>query len=120
MISKMMHAYTAAAASTSILESMSAYYGTLETRGVTRDTLIETCSCMLYQTVTGRPPFTGRTALDTIKKSLSDPPVPPTQFNSNLSDDFVSVINKAMEKKPEDRFENCKQMAAALSVFYQK
>lgn len=57
-ISKMMHAYTAAAASTSILESMSAYYRMLETRGVTRDTLVETCARMLYQTVTGR------TALD--------------------------------------------------------
>jgi AcrR family transcriptional regulator len=53
-ISKMMHAYTAAAASTSILESMSAYYGMLGARGVTRDTIVETCARMVYQTVTGR------------------------------------------------------------------
>ncbi len=53
-ISQKLHAYTAAAASTSILESMSAYYGILETRGVTRETIIETCARMLYQTITGR------------------------------------------------------------------
>lgn len=53
-ISKEMHAYTAAAASASILERMSAYYGSLEARGVTRATLVETCARILYQTVTGR------------------------------------------------------------------
>ena len=53
-ISKELHAYTAAAASASILERMSAYYGNLEVHGVTRATLVETCARILYQTVTGR------------------------------------------------------------------
>ena len=55
-ISKELHAYTAASASASVLERMSASYrvGNLEARGVTRDTLVETCARILYQTITGR------------------------------------------------------------------
>lgn len=53
-VSEAMHPYAAAAALTSILESISAHAHDLERRDVTRDQLVETCGRVLYQVVTGR------------------------------------------------------------------
>jgi len=72
----------------------------------------------LYHTVTGKPPFSGKSPLIVLRQSLTDEPPPPTQFNPNLSAEFVQVIQKAMAKKPEQRFQTCREMTAALSRFY--
>jgi len=72
----------------------------------------------LYHTVTGKPPFSGKSPLVVLKKSLSEEPPPPTQLNSGLSEEFVQIIQTAMAKKPEQRFQTCQEMAAALSRFY--
>jgi serine/threonine-protein kinase len=71
----------------------------------------------LYHTVTGRPPFTGKSPLDILRKSLSEEPVPPTQYNESLTIQFVQVIEKAMAKDPDLRFADCREMAEALAEF---
>lgn len=71
----------------------------------------------LYHTVTGRPPFTGKSPLDILRKSLSEEPAPPTQFNPKLTVQFVRVIEKAMAKDPDLRFADCREMAEALAEF---
>ena len=48
------HPYAAAAAMASILERLAAYHRELESFGVDRENLVETCARILYQTVTGR------------------------------------------------------------------
>ncbi len=53
-VSNQIHPYVAAAALTSILESISAHTRELERRAVTREQLVETCGRVLYQVVTGR------------------------------------------------------------------
>lgn len=53
-VSEHTHPYAAAAALTSILESISAHAHELSRRDVTREELVETCARVLYQVVTGR------------------------------------------------------------------
>lgn len=53
-VSKDAHPYAAAAALTSILESISAHARELQRNDVTRDELVETCARVLHQVITGR------------------------------------------------------------------
>ncbi len=71
----------------------------------------------MYHTVTGRPPFTGKSPLDILRKSLSEDPLPPTQFIGSLTTQFAQVIEKAMAKDPDLRFGDCREMAEALAEF---
>ncbi len=56
-ISKQMNPHAAAAALAAILERLAAYHTELEYLGVTRDDLVETSACILFQTVTGSKGF---------------------------------------------------------------
>lgn len=71
----------------------------------------------LYYAVAERPPFTGDRPVEVLKKAISQPPPPPTQFNPALSESFVRTLMTALAKKPADRFATCRQMAAALAQF---
>jgi AcrR family transcriptional regulator len=53
-ISQAIHPHVAAAALAAILERLSAHYRELQTFHATRDELVETCACIVYQTITGR------------------------------------------------------------------
>jgi AcrR family transcriptional regulator len=54
-VSPSLHPQATAAALASILERLAAYHQELESLGVGRDDLVETCARILHQTVTGRP-----------------------------------------------------------------
>jgi serine/threonine protein kinase len=71
----------------------------------------------LYFAVTGRPPFTGKTPVEILKKAVLENPPSPSEFNPNLSADFARVILTGMAKKPADRFPTGRQMAATLAQF---
>ena len=57
----------------------------------------------MYHAATGRLPFDGKTAIDTVLKVLKDKPVPLKELRPDLSDELVFVIEKMMEKSPADR-----------------
>jgi serine/threonine protein kinase len=72
----------------------------------------------LYHTVTGHPPFSGKSPLIVLRQSLTDEPVPATQYNPSLSPEFVQIVQKAMAKNADLRFQTCREMADALSRYY--
>jgi hypothetical protein len=49
---------------------------------------------------------------------LTDEPVPATQYNPSLSPEFVQIVQKAMAKNADLRFQTCREMADALSRYY--
>jgi AcrR family transcriptional regulator len=55
-VDRAIHPHAAAAAMGAILERLSAYHREIEPLGITREKLVETCSHILLQTVTGRTP----------------------------------------------------------------
>jgi serine/threonine-protein kinase len=71
----------------------------------------------LYFTVTGLPPFVGRTPTEIMKKSATEDPVDPRQFNPSLTSEFELVIRTALAKKAGDRYQTALAMADALSRF---
>lgn len=66
---------------------------------------------VLYQLLTGLLPYQGTTPLEVIVKHSNDPPPDPRKLNPALPDQIVAVIETALAKDPNERF----QTASALS-----
>jgi serine/threonine protein kinase len=74
---------------------------------------------ILYECLTGRPPFRAATSLDTILQVVSEEPVPPRVLQKRLPRDLERVVLKCLAKKPGDRFTSARELAADLERFQQ-
>jgi eukaryotic-like serine/threonine-protein kinase len=72
---------------------------------------------ILYELLTGRPPFVGETALDTLLQVLDREPDPPRRLRPDVPEDLERVCLKCLEKAPERRFATAAEMADALEQF---
>ncbi|HVO89117.1 MAG TPA: serine/threonine-protein kinase, partial [Casimicrobiaceae bacterium] len=68
---------------------------------------------ILYQFLTGERPFVGTTTV-TMRKVLEENPLPPSRFNVQLPPEMDTVVQMALAKRPEDRFQNAKAFITAL------
>jgi WD40 repeat protein len=71
---------------------------------------------VLYQCLTGRPPFVAETALHTLYQVLHDEPVPPRQLQSRVPRDLETICLKCLQKEPAKRYGS----AAALAEDVQR
>ena len=70
---------------------------------------------VLYEMVSGRPPFHEESQIATAMRHLRDVPPPPRSIRAGIPRPLESVIMKALEKDPDDRFASAREMGAALS-----
>jgi hypothetical protein len=71
---------------------------------------------MLYQMVTGTPPYDGNSSAEIVGKHLSDPVPVASDVNARIPRWLSTVIVKCLGKRPEDRFQNAKEVLAALDT----
>jgi hypothetical protein len=71
---------------------------------------------MLYQIVTGTPPYDGDSSAEIVGKHLSDPVPVASDVNAKIPRWLSTVIVKCLAKKPEDRFQNADELLAALDA----
>jgi len=70
---------------------------------------------LLYQLVTGRLPFSGKTPAQIVYSLLNEEPKEPKELNTQISDSLNQLILTALNKIPEQRFVSAQEFAAHLS-----
>src|SRR5262249_19007681 len=71
----------------------------------------------LYECLTGRPPFRGETAVDTMLSVTHDDPVPPRRLAPRLSRDLETIALKCLEKRPERRYASAEELADDVRAY---
>jgi serine/threonine protein kinase len=76
---------------------------------------------LLYEMLCGRPPFKGESAVSVAYQHVSEPVLPPSHFDSNISPALDAVALRALEKNREQRFQTAQEfrehlIAAATGV----
>jgi serine/threonine-protein kinase len=72
---------------------------------------------VVYEMLTGNPPFSGGDLNSILKQVLSDPTPPPSSHNPKLPRAFDHIVGKALAKDPQDRYQDAQEMASDLRNF---
>ena len=72
---------------------------------------------VLFELLTGRPPFDGRDDFVILAKVQNQPLVPPSQLVRDVPPELESIVLKCMEKERENRFPSAKDLAERLEAF---
>jgi len=68
---------------------------------------------VLYEMLTGKPPFTGPHPWAIVQQQHNAPPTPPSQLNPDVSPEIEQVVLRALEKEPRRRFQSARAYADA-------
>src|SRR3954451_345352 len=97
------------------------YLSPEQARGEQVDTRSDLYSagCLLYELLTGRPPFTGDSPVAVAYQHVREAPVPPSRLDPDVSASVDAIVLKALAKERENRYQSAGEMrrdiAAALA-----
>jgi len=73
--------------------------------------------CTLYELITGRIPFEGRSAYEIMTKHMKEPLTVPEALNPDVSRELSAIVKKMMAKDKEDRFQSMTEVVRALEEY---
>lgn len=86
----------------------------IEGRAVDGRADLYSLACVLDECLTGRPPFSGRSAAGILHAHLHEEPAPPSSLRPELPPAVDAVIGRGLRKRPEERYGSCRELAADL------
>ncbi|MFO0864351.1 MAG: bifunctional serine/threonine protein kinase/MFS transporter [Gemmataceae bacterium] len=72
---------------------------------------------ILYEALTGRPPFVAASPVDTLLLVRTEEPVRPKLLNPNIDTDLELICRKCLEKRPEHRYGSAEELANDLKAY---
>src|SRR5450756_2277244 len=70
--------------------------------------------CLLYELLTGQPPFQGDSPVAVAYQHVREDPIPPSDLESDLSADVDAVVMKMLAKNPANRYQSAGEMGDDL------
>ncbi len=103
---------------TAMVVGTAEYLSPEQARGLAVDNRCDLYStgCLLYELLTGRPPFTADSALAVAWKHVEEQPLPPSAYAPGVPPAYDAVVLKALSKDREDRYRDADQMRAAVNA----
>ncbi len=83
--------------------------------GTDRRVDVYSMGCMLFECLTGQPPFQSELASDVLRAHVQEPPPAASGYQPTLPPQIDAVIAKAMAKEPDDRHETAGALAEAVA-----
>jgi serine/threonine-protein kinase len=72
---------------------------------------------ILYELLTGRPPFLAASVVETLLLVRSEEPVRPSLINRKVDPDLESICRRCLEKRPEHRYPSAAALAGDLEAY---
>ena len=112
--------WTAAAAATTLTTGQAVgtanYMAPEQIEGAAVDgrTDLYALGCVLFECLTGRPPFSGRSPAEIMRAHLHEPPPAPSSHRPDLPPSVDAVTDRALRKAPDERYDSCRELATDL------
>ena len=71
---------------------------------------VYSAGCLLYELLTGTPPFTGDSAVAVAYQHVREDPIPPSRLNPDISPAVDAIVLKSMAKNPANRYQSAAEM----------
>jgi len=72
---------------------------------------------ILYECLTGQPPFRGPSPMDVLMRVLTEDPTPPRELKPDIPRDLEFICTRCLEKNPTRRYQSASELASDLDRF---